>query len=292
MLLLISKECEAVVLKKSGFTMAELIIGIGIIGIIVAIALPALQKQLRVVSVGPALSKSVSAFENANKKMLYDRGTNRVTLSGITNAKDVFSFNEEEAEYEYISETEYVGNLSQYMDITIGDNDYRVNNYGNDNAYAIHANTSFSSCMSKHTQNGESLNGAAELCHQTVGAINQNPTSAQALVSSILFKTKDGTLYAVKVTNNNVRRNELPNTQKIGFVHIDVNGYDSPNKIGKDVFAFTLWNDGSIRPIGSTNWNGGANDQSWRGQCDANGVTDGMYCAGSIFENDMKVIYE
>ena len=92
------------------------------------------------------------------------------------------------------------------------------------------------------------------------------------------FITTDGMVYSINTGSNRV--------------HIDVNGSTGPNRVGKDVFVFSLWNNGTLRPKGAHNWDG-TNNNLWsiNNRCTRNDVTDGTYCAGSIFENDFKVIY-
>ena len=90
-----------------------------------------------------------------------------------------------------------------------------------------------------------------------------------------------------------------------------------------DTFRFSWWNDGSLRPQGGTNWNGGVivcskdsngncitdennNDimeenardivggaEYWQTQCAKDAIpTNPEYCAGHIFENNLKVLYK
>ena len=72
----------------------------------------------------------------------------------------------------------------------------------------------------------------------------------------------------------------------------DNNGTRSPNRYGKDVFAFTLWNDGSLKPVGGRGWLGNATTDTWVQRCNTASVVDGAYCTGAIFENNLKVIYQ
>ena len=81
-------------------------------------------------------------------------------------------------------------------------------------------------------------------------------------------------------------------------VVIDINGTSGPGIMGTDRFIFSWWNDGSLRPKGATNWNGTADsasgeDEHWLDKCpdSPHTVTSYEYCAGSVFENDLKVRY-
>jgi len=56
--------------KLKGFTLAEVLITLAIIGIIAAYTLPALNANIQAQKVGPALAKAVNTLENANKLAL------------------------------------------------------------------------------------------------------------------------------------------------------------------------------------------------------------------------------
>ena len=57
-------------MKKQGFTLAEVLITLAIIGIVAAITLPGLNNGVNSRKVGPALAKAVNNLENANRTAL------------------------------------------------------------------------------------------------------------------------------------------------------------------------------------------------------------------------------
>ena len=57
---------------KKGFTLAEVLITVAIIGVVAATTLPALQTNVSKSSVGPALAKVTNTLENANKLIMVD----------------------------------------------------------------------------------------------------------------------------------------------------------------------------------------------------------------------------
>ncbi|MBR6127723.1 hypothetical protein IKQ21_08580, partial [bacterium] len=93
---------------------------------------------------------------------------------------------------------------------------------------------------------------------------------------------------------------DIPHNQTIGDVFVDINASQGPNRMGKDVFNFVLMNDGSLEPMGtSRSWlrSGSFNPSyvPWRDhseKCNKDNVTGGFFCAGSIFDNGMKIIYQ
>ena len=86
---------------------------------------------------------------------------------------------------------------------------------------------------------------------------------------------------------SNILTGSTAHKQQIGTVVIDINGYTKPNCLGKDAFAFLLMADGSLLPVGYNGaWNTSGNE------CNSTKVKDGYSCTGSIFENNLKVIYQ
>lgn len=57
-------------MKKHGFTLAEILITLSIIGIVAAVTLPGLNNNVNSRKVGPALAKAVNTLENANRTAL------------------------------------------------------------------------------------------------------------------------------------------------------------------------------------------------------------------------------
>ena len=82
--------------------------------------------------------------------------------------------------------------------------------------------------------------------------------------------------------------------QRIGVVAIDINGIkNGKNEIAKDIFAFVMYNDGSLRPVGIYNWDGTQNDGLvWKKECNIGSEGGNPYCTGAIFENKFKVKYK
>ncbi len=59
-------------MKLKGFTLAEVLITLAIVGVIASLTLPALMTNVSKSSVGPSLAKAVNTMENANKMILTD----------------------------------------------------------------------------------------------------------------------------------------------------------------------------------------------------------------------------
>ena len=61
-------------MRKNGFTLAEVLITLSIIGVIAALTLPGLTTNTNRRSVGPALSKAIHNLEAANRALIQEEG--------------------------------------------------------------------------------------------------------------------------------------------------------------------------------------------------------------------------
>ena len=68
-------------MRKHGFTLAEILITLGIVGIVAAITLPGLNNSINSRKVGPALAKAINNLENANRTALVKQ--NRRTIEDL-----------------------------------------------------------------------------------------------------------------------------------------------------------------------------------------------------------------
>ena len=70
-------------MKKSGFTLAELLITLSIIGVIAAVTIPSLSNNINKSQVGPALMKAVNTLENANELAMRSTDTSDLLQHAI-----------------------------------------------------------------------------------------------------------------------------------------------------------------------------------------------------------------
>ena len=64
---------------KSGFTLAEVLVALAIVGILAAVTLPAIQASLKKSAVGPSLMKAIGTLENANRLILQEKDTDSLS---------------------------------------------------------------------------------------------------------------------------------------------------------------------------------------------------------------------
>lgn len=204
-------------MKKLGFTLAEVLITLGIVGTIAAITLPTLMSDTTSAQIGPKLAKAVSMFEQANEALLNANSVDSLTDAGYLTAN---------------ASSAYASELSKYLKITkVGD--------------------------------------------------------------TTTYRTKDGMSYTFVLPVGNIDETAPPHRQKIFSMLIDI---DSSRDIalGTDTFWFNICNDGSLFPFGATEFDGTKSENHWTKKCPKaeDGVVTGyMYCAGHIFENNLKVLY-
>ena len=67
-------------MNRKGFTLAEILVTLGIIGVVAALTAPALAQNAGSAKIGPTLQKVVSTIETANEQILVDKEAS--TLSG------------------------------------------------------------------------------------------------------------------------------------------------------------------------------------------------------------------
>ena len=224
---------------KKGFTLAEVLITLTIIGVIAAITLPTLMNNTTNAQIGPKLAKAVSMFEQANTALLNANSVDTLIDSGFLD-----------------STSAYISELENYMKI---------------------------SEFTYPTGTTQSATGdGSTAC--VVGAAFSAGTPAIA---------NDGILYVIN-KDQTPNTTKAPHKQRIGNVYIDINAAAKPNAIGTDIFVFSWWNDGSLRPVGSSNWDDtGTSSCKWQTYCKNDAVaTDYTACAGAVFENNLKVLYK
>ena len=209
-------------MKKFGFTLAEVLVTLGIIGVVSAITLPTLMSNTTDAQIGPKLAKAVSAFEQANEALLNDKSSDTLTDARLLT-----------------STQNYINELSRFMKITSTGNNTFISKDGFE--YTLSANLA-----------------------------NTPPNNPQAPAYQQRISTSD--------------------------VIIDIDGPNAGrDQAATDLFYFTFWNDGSLRPYGGTNYLGTNNASNWQTFCPIGPTpnnADLRMCAGHIFENNLKVLYK
>lgn len=83
--------------ELKGFTLAEVLITLGIIGVIASLTLPSLTINIVKQQTGPALAKAINSLENANRLALQEGSARR--LDQLTKTKNTYYFREAIKDY-------------------------------------------------------------------------------------------------------------------------------------------------------------------------------------------------
>lgn len=250
-------------MKKNGFTLAEVLITMGIIGVVAALTAPALIQDVSNAKIGPTLSKVKSTLENANRAIMQEANT--VDLQAAVNLA--------------AGNNNYRDALADRLAGARTINDNNINN----NPHAV---TDFGQELGNAGQ--PYFNGNIKLQMQNNITLTFIPPNAN-------------------IPNYSSGNNSTGFRGPFAELAVDIDGWASGvNQIGFDIFYFIIDRNGGLIPEGSiamATTNNGGNAQfilnnHWSSQdnnifsCNNNSVGNGRGCAGSVFENNMKVIYK
>ncbi len=258
-------------MKKFGFTLAEVLITMTIIGVVAALTTPALFNNAHNAQVGPTLAKIKATIENANEQLMQEQEIGRISTlwNGVTNGADARDI--------------YINMLRSQM---------RLENNEDANPPAL------------YDYNGGEITVQFKILHNSNGvgdfrvAFAPNNLNRRFNINTVegvrlAFRSP----YVIPAGNNGIiDTNDLTNSI---YIFVDINGIREPNRFGKDVFMFVLNDDGTLRPYGDFDVNGDYGDYSWQNLCNpdmeppvANDRYAGLACTATIFNNGLRVTYD
>lgn len=261
-------------MKKRGFSLAEVLIALTLVGIVSALTLPTLVSENQKKAQAAALSVAVSNFETAMRSMMaaedvteiYDTRAwkeligNALTNSNTNNAR------------------RFMGNIGEYLELS--DSSGSMNNFYRGN-------------LPLRAIDGSSFN---------IGDFDTNIHTG--------FKSPNGIEYFIYIIDSergeNLRltpaqANDAGVTlqEEAARIVIDVNGASRPNMIGRDIFFFQLGSDGVLYPFGGKDYARyelGDVTNTWNGNgsmaCTDNTKNSrGVGCTARLIENGYKMDY-
>lgn len=259
-------------MKKRGFTIAEVMITLAIIGVIAALIIPTFISGYRRQVYANTLSKAVSDFEMAMSAMTVKDGVDN--LFGTRAWRDL-------AEEPLNTETEedavnlYVANLGRTMGLLYDPAQNTVEN--------------FYSGLSVTDLDGSVL------------VFEDEPIFADA----VPLRNKHEVVYFIDIENSvsdetplseNTVLNAGTNLAQVAAnIIIDINGRKAPNILGRDIFKFVLGAEGRLYPEGCRDhfvyMNGGSDDDyvDVAERCVTN--RDGAACAAYLMNNKYRMDY-
>ena len=257
-------------MKKIGFTLAEVLITLGIIGVVAALTAPALVMSSRNQANGARLSTCISNLENAFTSAIAQEGASDIFGTTIWQALPDGGLDNTGGEANI---NRFVGALKQYI---------RLSGYKSGDFYDVGPFPITSSGASGEEDDSlveeyvpiNMSNGATMFIIATREGINLGGTREQIM-------NRGGSLFEVAA-----------------YILIDVNGKSAPNTVGRDLFGFALGSDGILYPIGGIDAAIALQQDTWEDNGDfsclpaANNQRNvGWGCTARLIENGFQMDY-
>lgn len=276
-------------MNKKGFTLIELIITMGIVGVVAALVAPGVIINNRNAANASKLSATVSDLENAFS-----------TMSAREQVMNLFETEAWEAMGSNLTDTtasatvdKVVSKLANYINMLPSQDYKKASGFytGDIKAYNLASDGGKGSVHNFTSGNGS--NGLA-------------------------FSLRSGAVVFAYLVNNDTDDidDEIEQEKNIveaggslkalaGEIMIDVNGSGAPNTIGRDIFYFYLGSDGILYPAGGRDFaiyqkaiaNSGSENDIWSVSNSSTACTDtvkangGWGCTARLAENGFKVNY-
>ncbi len=255
-------------MKKFGFTLAEVLITLGIIGVVAALTAPALVLSSRNEANAAKLSVVVSNLENAFTTMIAKENTSNLygtkawgVVQGADwadngNANDLNNRRQLNATSSDDDIAGFVGWLGQYMHV----NGYKRQNastyYNGSGPYAL-------------TNEG----GAGNIVEGSPGFALELKNGATIFMR--VFANGDGNTRRTQEEISDVIQQGGSLMSDAADILIDVNGKNPPNTLGRDLFGGYLGSNGIFYPSGGMDvsiYDRGGRDNTW------NNINSGWAC--------------
>ena len=243
---------------KKGFTLAEVLITLGIIGVVAARTIPTLISNYQKRQFVTGLQKGYSIMNNALKMALAEDLTDNLNQTSLWQALPEDSISSGVGANTDFSE--FVGVLSKYL---------KVQKYCNPEE-----------------------DGCFNIQYKMLNGDDDDGSYTKS--NRLKVYTADGLVYYFRLdkTPGAWYDYDLPFS---GYIGIDVNGDSGPNQNGRDYFDILVFNNGKLMFPGTQEWeltDNGFGD--WEGVCDVQytgGVYPGDYCGARIFEEGWRMDY-
>ena len=263
-------------MKKSGFTLAEVLITMGIIGIIAALVMPRLVAGSQNAAFVSKLISTVETIETSLTRAIHEEQVDSIFETSMWK-----SFPDNIDGKSIPSQTvidSFTGNLKKYMNVSQGYSE----------ALASYYNRHKAKTYTMNLTNGEKGNGCIDMTvafpvELKNGAVmfvrpyGENESSNKDIASN-KSQVKDRiTAFGGSIIG------------KAAEIYIDVNGVTGPNIPGRDRFVFIIDQDGRLHPQGSADFSiytlrGKAKKADALAEVWTNGVsTNQSACSNGVF---------
>ena len=234
-------------LRKTAFTLAEVLITLGIIGVVAAMTMPSLITNYRVKETVSKLKKVNTTFNNAFLQAKEENG--EISDWGLSNST---------------------------LDTDTDDGSIANSNYGRDKFLEILSRHLKTISMCKYSDNSCEVYRPTNL----QGDIDNSDSYSNRLVLA------DGTIIGHLYLNNtacNTNWGSGALSQSCGSFKVDLNGSKKPNMYGKDIFQFDITANGIVPSGIATDISGNNFEESC---IKSDSRMNGVGCTGWIIYNE------
>ena len=268
-------------MKKSGFTLAEVLITLGIIGVVAALTAPALVMSSRNEANAAKLSVSISNLENAFTNMIISEGVDNMFQT--------------QAWAQVANRRAFAGNIGRFMHINGSRLPHEDDGDGADMIREYYAGQPLPAGMDENgTRDDESSD-------DVINVMARDPNLG--IGTNHVIEMKNGAAIFIapcrdqnptEATRRNIINQGGSLFNQAAAVVIDVNGASAPNVIGRDLFYFYLGENGILYPVGgldSVVFDPGT--RSWENTCPVNGNIswNGYACTARVISEGYKITY-
>ena len=265
--------------KRFGFTLAEVLITLGIIGVVAAMTIPTLVKNYQKTIWVNQLKKDVSTIENGFRKMMADdevqliQDTTLYNLFQLSNGWNSIIFNEE------------CGNMLDR------ENEEMVDKcIAQKNTLKKYFNI-VNDTLEPKDENGKFISNEIRFFGYHYKYLDGTVETDESADCPKFYLADGSIISAYFFKSSNIEPNK-----RVAYIRIDVNGDKLPNQWGRDTFSFLLLNNGQLIPRFSKKALEAANEPYWNdssapyyAKCTNDSIGNG--CAARIIENGWKMDY-
>lgn len=254
---------------KEGFTLAEMLITLSLIGVLAALTLPSVMKNTGSAKISASLCRAVEEVETSIANIFADARTKNSAfdVKNSISALQVKDILDDSNNNSYLADGDILFSTTNAMLGTLPvSNSYlrSVTNY-----------------------NGSTL------LTSTYSNFGSYPAYKFSKRNSIIIpETIDSSNIDNYLTTNGL--SDLPPDVVIQRIFVDANGEERPNSIGKDIFLFGLTDSGHMIPAGTQAYNNNIFNETiplYTISCNGNSVSDGRSCAGRVASDKWKINY-
>jgi len=208
--------------KKIAFTLAEVLITIGVIGVVAAMTIPTLISNYQKRAWTAQLQKTYAVLNQGFRRMLADDNVSALSQTETFQSIGGESANDGYGNYKKCSYNEDI------------DSENCKNFYSN---------------LRKYFQIAE----IKELLPNDYKPLYQDKKTSlyYRLYRKVIFLSDGTMLYGDFDSHDSLDRNDTLMGGRVGIIRVDLNGIKKPNIIGRDIFLFWVGDNGIVYPYGS-----------------------------------------